>query len=216
MNDPRPDRHLDLAELEAFVADERPDLKRHVDRCPGCRAKARDLARFLSLDADADLQRDADWPGAEARLERLGPPRPRRAREVRRWWPVAAALAAVLTLVLVNLPRDLADPSGRTVVRGAGAAAAITLIAPLDDLAACPDRFTWSCEPVGRRYSVEVFTAELARVAGVDSLPSATWATVAALCDSLVPGRRYLWTVTAHFDVREPVTSAPGWFRIAP
>ncbi len=213
MSDRPTEQHLDLPELEAYVAGARPDLDAHVQACPRCRAEVRDLVRFLGMEDDAELNQEAGWTAAEARLERLGAPRPRaRILRLPRWLPAAAALAAVLTLMLVNVPRDLTE---RGAMRGA-TTAAVTLATPSGDIPACPEQFTWTCDRPVAHYAMEIFTADLERVAGADSLTAGAWAPGAALCDSLTAGPRYLWTVTAHFEAAEPVASAPGWFTVRP
>ena len=223
MNGPDPTGHPHHDTLEAYATDALDaesckEVVEHLASCAHCRREVQDLKRFLALNDDDELATEADWSRAEAELEQgwqerrspqLSPVWWRR-RATHRWWPVAAA--AAVFLLVINVPKVNQDQP-RGVVRG-GEGAVIELVEPVGDVPECPARFAWSFEGESNSYTVEIFTVDLEPVAAFPGLTTVAWETEAALCDSLVVGRRYLWSVQAEVGGEVAARSSAQWFRV--
>ena len=62
--------------------------------------------------------------------------------------------------------------------------------------------------------TLEIFTVDLEPVAAFADLADTVWVTGAALCDSLVVGQRYLWSVQAEVGGEVAARSSAQWFRM--
>jgi len=223
MNGPDPTGHphhdtLDAYATDALDSESRKEVAEHLANCTRCRREVQDLTRFLALEDDDELAADAEWSRAEVELEQgwqerrspqLSPVWWRR-RATHRWWPVAAA--AAVFLLVINVPKVNQDQP-RGAVRG-GEGAVIELVEPVGEVSECPARFVWSFGGESDSYTLEIFTVDLEPVAAFAGLVDAMWETEAALCDSLVVGRRYLWSAQAEVGDEVAARSGAQWFRL--
>ena len=223
MNGPHPTGHPHHDTLDAYATDtldaaSHEEVVAHLATCARCRREVQNLTRFLALNDDDELAAEADWSRAEGELEQrwqevrspqLSPAWWRR-RATHRWWPVAAA--AALFILVINVPKVNQDQP-RGVVRG-GEGAVIELVEPVGEVPNCPAQFAWSFEGQSDSYNLEIFTVDLEAVAAFPGLADTVWVTGAALCDSLVVGRRYLWSVQVEVGGEVTARSSAQWFRV--
>lgn len=96
-------------------------LKQHVSVCPECRQHYRDLKQSLGVLEQADKPstfevRESLWPKVSQRLQirrqQESAPRPKR------WWPMAAVMAACVLLLVLIQPAPQPSPSGIPMERG--------------------------------------------------------------------------------------------------
>ena len=96
-------------------------LKQHVSVCPECRQHYRDLKQSLAALEQADKPstfevRESLWPKVSQRLQvrrqQEAAPRPKR------WWPMAAVMAACVVLLVLIQPAPQPSPSGVPMERG--------------------------------------------------------------------------------------------------
>lgn len=115
--------HRDIKErLNAFVENalsdrEHKTVEAHLEECPECRDEAAGLRALMdaaaSLPPSLEPERDL-WPGVRSRLAPPAPARPRWARFLTRWEPLAAAaalaiVAAAAVLLTQREPRQVAE-----------------------------------------------------------------------------------------------------------
>jgi len=210
--------HPHLEQLEGYVqgtldAAARARLETHLEVCTVCRNEVRDLARFLTLEEDDELMSEAGWSRAELSGEQGWQQRHQPSWWRQSWVPAVAAAAAAVLLLLVNVPWSLEDLP-QVTVRGGGSAPVFDLVEPAGDVPACPSRFAWTFDNRDPVFTLEIFTAELEPVVTVANLDSTAWHTTAALCDSLQPGQRYLWSVQAMMGDEVVARSAAQWFSV--
>jgi hypothetical protein len=118
-------------------------------------------------------------------------------------WAVPSAVAAVLVVMAVVWQTN--QPEGPPVFRGV---APLSPVAPVGDLPAVPERFTWSADAGATRYRFELFDAT--------SLPVAS----EVVADTFVvigvdAPRRGYWTVTSLDELDLAThTSRPVWYDV--
>jgi len=207
---------------------EAEDVARGHAACPLCRLETRRQDRFANIAADAELAAEAEWPQAEAELQRafaarVRPALPRRRvwapRSRRAWYVPAAAAAAVLVVLLARAPQAPLAPwpgPDRDAVRGHGPAPAIALVAPLGDVPSAPTAFRWREGGGPGTFTVTVFTPALETIARLTTTGPASTAVPDSLRWRLEPGVVYLWRVEVRRELSVDPASGNGWFRIAP
>lgn len=229
--------HIDLDVLEEYLLgklDEKESeaVRRHLARCTLCGLELKRLERFLVIDDDEDLSREAAWGSAERKLEtafkerivpEAGVPPARVARFPRgtrlaRWLvPVAAAAGVALLISHFSMRNETQAPlPGSGVMRGAPAAVeyGIELEAPAGEIEEFSGTFRWSAKRRNARYLLEIFTPNLDRVHLVRNITDTTWTAPDSIKATLEPNVIYLWSVRGYEGLEHPVVSPNGWFRI--
>lgn len=240
--------HPDLDRLAEHAAGRLPEAEaaavaEHLRSCPLCALESKRLARFATIDADAELLAEADWPRAELLLQRAyaekvrpalagegagaggdagaAGTRRRRAAPRLRWLAAAAAAAAVVLLFVGEVERSPRPPlpaDGPDLLRGGEggtpAAAGITLLAPLGELDAPPAAFAWRAERPCETYTLTVFTPELATLLKREGLTASRYALSDSLRGLLAANRVYVWSVQGETGLTVSAASPSGWFRI--
>jgi hypothetical protein len=204
-----------------------PRLAEHAAGCVRCRTELDLLAEFEAAAPRPEEELSARWITARlendvARMTRPAAAEPARSPASRRaagtWLPrtavraAAAALAIAAALVLVvNLQGREAPPelspdaaSSPGVLRSS----AVTLVAPVDDVASAPGELRWEPVPGAASYAVtltevdrtEVWSAEVRSPSA--PLPPAVRA-------RMVPGKPFLWRVAAK-DAAGAVVATSG------
>jgi len=177
----------------------RPEELAHVSGCPACRAQLVDLHRLLD---SAPVVRERDS---------LDPPRRRTWTRPARW-PVVAAAAAVLAVVLLWRgpfigevgPDRLRDDPG--ALRGVAPA----LLSPRD-VAADRPAFRWTSVPEASQYRLTVFDAEGGLIWSAETADTAI---VAPSDAELTSGVSYWWRVEARVDFDRWVASDLADFQL--
>ena len=174
----RVDRHLDPAEVAAFIdravdGDARRRIEAHLATCPDCRAELMDATRVVAT-------------------------LPRR-RRLSVWMPRAAAAAAAAIVIMAVWPRDARDP-GLHREAPVTVTVAPRALSPVGAVDSAPT-LRWSSVPHADRYRVRVFNAD-----GTVLWERETNDTSVAIPDSIGvrSGRSYHWKVEAQtgFDRR--------------
>lgn len=162
---------LAMGELDAAA---RARVADHVTRCASCAALWRGLAML------EDGARDFD-PGVPAASRPVAP---------RRWWPMAAAVAAVAAALLLWIAvRPRSAPPVDDVRRGSAEPAVIGVVAPAAH-AGAPIALAWAGVAGADAYVIEVFTADGTRAwRGEAAAPGAT--------APALPAGDYRWRVEA-------------------
>ena len=169
---PRPDAHLDVNEVAAFVdgevePGERRRIQAHLASCADCRAEVGEVGRVVRAS-----------PGM---------------RRTRAWIPPLAAAAAVAHISLV--PRG---PDGPEPVRHRDQAATVTAaprpIAPVGKVDSVPV-LLWSAVPMADRYRISLFDS-----AGIVVWEHQTTDTAVPVPASVTfrRGSPYYWRVESH------------------
>ena len=205
--------HLTSDELIRWRDEARPvdraRVVKHLAECDACGARLAELLRTQPPDA-APRRFDPSRfvaRGIDAGAAGLAVRSPGRWRRTGWWVPAAAAAAILLAVLVVPQLRRPAAPSGTT--RGAE----IALAAPVGDVRA-PITFTWTGATGASRYLVEIYDAELLRIAE-GRTTGTRWTPGADVVSRLQPGRTYRWTVSALDSAGEPTqTSAMRRFTI--
>jgi len=220
------DIHPDLDTLAALAADrldgdEMERVAGHVARCRRCRLEVRRLARFAAIDADEALAAEAGWERVEGRIVRpdhhVLDGRRRFSGLKRLVWLVPAAAAAGLLLTVLPPGDDaLHDPASPPRVLRGDTADRDRIIPqePTGDVAAPPDRFTWSGESGFDAYRLEISTPDLDVLLLRDELTDPVYVLSDSLSGLFTPGETYLWTVTGRRGVEAAAASETAWFRI--
>ncbi len=230
---PDADRLLEHAEgtLARDVAD---GIAAHLAACAACRLELAQLRRFGQLDRDAELIEEADWPRAEAALERafharIAPaavrPRPAPGRLLRlpprpaRRLILTAAAAALLALALFGWPAwrggEGAGPGAGPVRGPVAGTGAIVTVAPVGALPAPPERFSWRAEGDFDAFDLDVITVRLDVVFSRTGLRDTTFVVPDSLRALLQPGRTYLWSVRGLRGLGVVAASGQAWFTVA-
>ena len=231
--------HIDLDTLDEYLQGtlswrEAGAVRRHIKACPSCGLELKRLQRFRTIDSDEELARNGEWLYARTRLEkalgerilpaaaRPGPRviRLRRAARVARWLvPVAAAAAVVIIALRVSneVPVPPAPESGKSVMRGAPPVVyRIELAEPMGEIAAPPAVFRWKSEREDDRFTLEIFTPKLDRIALQTDIRESSWTVPDSLKPALKPDVVYLWCVRGYHGLERATASPNGWFRIKP
>lgn len=202
---PRAERALARAYREKIVAE--------IGRGDAADAAPTQKGRLLRLPVRSRWPRLERSPGSSSSA-----PSPGSSPE--RWWAVPAAVAAILVLVLLNLPGrqghegppDLTGPR-----RGVGPAAReIVLDVPTGELTQPPHRFAWHVEKRFDTYGLEVVTPELERVFHQTGIVETAFVVSDTMRGLLAPGRIYLWSVHGYRGLTVEAVSAHAWFKMPP
>lgn len=230
MNDEPGRNHPDVDTLAGHAAGCEVDepTRLHVETCPVCRLEVRKIKRFETLDADEDLNREADWQSARPKLERAfresvlpaalanAGTEAQNARTNRYWvrWLVPAAAALVL-LVIFQADRMRRPGPDLGPVRGTPAqAAGIELKQPVGEISDLPHVFVWVSSEKEDYFKLEVFTADLDKIFEADRIRDTRWVATDSMRALLGEETVYLWSVTGHKGVERASTSPNGWFKI--
>ena len=234
-----PDKeHIDLETLDrylegALAEKEAEAVRRHLDSCPLCGLELKRLRRFEAIDSDEDLARKGEWLYARTKLEKAlreriipaatGPGarivRFRRAARAARWLVPAAAAAAVVFVIAHFATNDKsgAPAPGKSVMRGAPPVAyGIELMEPAGEIKVFPAIFKWKSERHDDRFTLEIFTPKLDRIALERNIRESSWKTPDSLRTALKPGVVYLWSVRGYRGLERATASPNGWFKIKP
>ena len=248
MVDPTQARHPDLDALADYAAgvlgqEETALLERHLAACHRCRLEAKRLARFATIDQDAELLADAGWSEARFALERAyrervkpavaaaaadaapvrTPAAGSSATNPHLRWLVPVAAAAVLALVFIGFGRHdsgpghgLPDRQAADAVRGGAVEeAVIVLRAPLGEIAAPPEAFVWETDHDFESFRLEVVTPDLNLVFAQADLDSSRFVVPDSLRALLHAGESYLWSVEGRVGLATSRMSQTAWFKIA-
>src|SRR5687768_5904874 len=192
-----------LADREARgVSNDVPveDILAVVERRGSEEHRATILNRLL---ATADGRRELDLVRAAVRASR-----PRRSLSFR----IPLAIAATLAVALFGRA-VLRDEPGDTIRSDAGTSAAISLLAPPEDLVLSDStRFTWTRVPAATSYQPELID-DSGIVVWTQSTPDTSLSLPNNI--DLTPGRTYRWRVVARTEAGE-VSSASRPLRVLP
>jgi hypothetical protein len=206
-------------------------LERHLDSCPLCRLEVKRFRRFQRIGSDRELAEEANWSGACFKLERalkerILPTVAERRKESRQaparrsnlGWLAPIAAAAAVVLVFLAVERPGVSPGfgpGFGPMRGEPAVEyGITLEAPLGEIEALPERFSWHPRRENEYYSIEIFAADLTQIYRVDRINDSTWVVPDSLTTILEPDSIYLWNIKGYKGLEEKALSPNGWFKV--
>lgn len=232
-----PDKeHIDLETLDKYLEGTLPGkeaeaARRHLESCPLCGLELKRLRRFETIDSDEDLARKGEWLYARTKLEgalrerivpvATGPGarvvRFRRAARAARWLVPAAAAAAVVFVIahFATNDRSGAPTPGKSVMRGTPPVAyGIELMEPAGEIKAFPAIFKWKSDRMDDRFTLEIFTPKLDRIALERNIKESSWKTPDSLRTALKPGVVYLWSVRGYRGLERATASSNGWFKI--
>ncbi len=232
------EKHIDLEILDKYLEgklarNEAEAVRRHLDSCPLCGLELKRLRRFETIDSDEDLARKGEWLYARTKLEKAlgerivpaatGPRarivRFRRAARAARWLvPAAAAAAVVLVIAHFAANEKFGAPApGTSIMRGISPVAyGIELMEPVGEIAAFPSIFKWKSDRMYDRFTLEIFTSKLERVALERNIKESFWKTPDSLRTALKPGVVYLWNVRGYRGLESASASPNGWFKFEP
>ena len=237
--EPSVEEHIDLDTLDKYLRGtlswrKAGAVQRHIKACPSCGLELKRLRRFQEIDSDEELARNGEWLYARTRLEKAlgeriipGAARSKarvirltRAVRVARWLVPAAAAAAAVIIALrfsSEVPVPPSSEPAKSVMRGAPPLAyRIELVEPMGEIAAPPVVFRWKSERKDDRFTLEIFTPKLDRVAFQTDIKESSWAPPDSIKSTLEPGAVYLWYVRGYRGLERATTSPNGWFKIKP
>ncbi len=194
--------------------EERERMIDHALVCPACRARMEILIdvrceivsrgrsfRSLARSSRKELKARAGSPAAAGR-------RPRRA-----WLKPAAALGGLLVVALatVLLIGPLAQRDG--VLRD-GEASGLVLISPGGEIKGPPAEFRWDGPMEANSYFIEVIDDRLAVIIPQTGIVERFYSLPIGYESRFVPGRTYIWSLTATDDEGRTIGTAQRTFSI--
>jgi len=113
--------------------------------------------------------------------------------------------------------KAVAPTPGTSVMRGAPPVAyGIELMEPVGEIRAFPSIFKWKSDRMYDRFTLEIFTPQLDRIALERDIKKSSWKTPDSLRTALKPGVVYLWNVRGYRGLESATASPNGWFKFEP
>jgi len=237
MSDRSTRSHPDIETLANYIDDQlaasdAETTKLHLDGCPVCRLEIKRIERFEAIESDESLREEANWPAAQARLERAFrdnvlpevverqsiSARPFWSRWQVRWLAPVAAAAALLIVFQIDRSRPPGTPADELgPMRGPTTEKlSIALEEPSGNIEQPPEQFAWRSARENDYYKIAIFTSDLTKIYEESEITESRWAASDSLKSLLEAETIYIWTVTGQKGVEHEVVSPNGWFKITP